>query len=253
MGTSYPSPRFATNPPARPSHSAATTGVYVDLFRAVAHELNQPLASILSNAQAAQHLLGATRVDRDELYAILQDIASQNRRVSETIRRFQLLLKQRDAPLQPVRVDALLDDALALVRDDLLARKIEVRTQLTSALPLVSADRLQILQVLLSLIHNVCDASGVPRQGVEHALEISAGLAGKDVYVSVGSARFDIDTIQLNQMLQSFFASRRGTVVLGLAICRLIIAAHGGCLWPARRTDSGAAFHFTLPILRERR
>jgi C4-dicarboxylate-specific signal transduction histidine kinase len=138
----------------------ARVSVLGQLSGALAHELNQPLASIASNAQAAQLLLRKRPPDLEELDAILHDIVADDQRAAQVIRRLRALLKRGEARLQPTDATELLNDVLELARTELITRRVAATTSVAPDVPLVLADRVQLQQVLLNLILNACEAMG---------------------------------------------------------------------------------------------
>ena len=129
-----------------------------ELSTALAHELAQPLGAILSNAQAAKQLLAMEPRDIPQLDEILDDIVRDDSRAADVIRQLRVLIKKADPVFQPLRVATLAGEALSIVRSELLARRVAVTTDFAPSLPSVTGDRVQLLQVLLNLILNACDA-----------------------------------------------------------------------------------------------
>jgi C4-dicarboxylate-specific signal transduction histidine kinase len=224
-----------------PTLSAATIA-FVDFFRALTHEINQPLASILSNAQAAQHLMNAARVDRAEVQAILKDISGQNKRLSETFKELRVLMNHCEAALRPVNLAEVVQDALVLARNDLLERGISVRTRLTDEALFVRAAYLQVRQVLLALIRCACTMAQNPAP--ESVIVISSKPHADEVRVT-------IEAHGLASQARSLFTRPREELRLAIAMCRLIVAAHEGTFWMTRSADRSFRFHFTVPIFRE--
>ncbi|HMO67008.1 MAG TPA: histidine kinase dimerization/phospho-acceptor domain-containing protein, partial [Verrucomicrobiota bacterium] len=155
-----------------------------ELSGSLAHELNQPLASILSNAQAAQRLLAQEPPDLAEMLDILADIVSEDRRAGDVIRRLRTLLKRGEPERRPLALSEVIGEALALMRSDLVARGVAVSRDLAEPLPPVSGDRVPLQQVLLNLVTNACDAMAANVPG-ERRLTVTARRAGPSVRVSV--------------------------------------------------------------------
>ena len=129
-----------------------------ELSGSLAHELNQPLAAILANGQAAQRFLAHGDFDADELRDILKDIVDEDKRAGEVIQRLRLLLKKGEISRQPLDLNEVVLDVLKIVRSDLVNRAVVVETDLEEGIPSVMADRVQVQQVLLNLLTNACDA-----------------------------------------------------------------------------------------------
>jgi PAS domain S-box-containing protein len=156
-----------------------------ELSGSLAHEINQPLAAILANAEAAQCFLARPAADPAELQEALNDIVEDDKRAAEIIRRLHLLLKKGELKLQPLDLNGVIDGVLKLMHSDLVNRKVAVDTELAPHLPAIKGDILQLQQVLLNLVVNGCDAmAGV--EGVERRLLVRSELVdGEDVRVSV--------------------------------------------------------------------
>jgi PAS domain S-box-containing protein len=217
-----------------------------ELSGALAHELNQPLTAILSNAQAAQRFLAAGRFDPEELGEILQDIADEDRRAGEVIRRLRALLKKEEAQLRRLEVYELVREVLELARSDLIARNIEIDLRLSPDLPAVRGDLVQLQQVLLNLVVNACDAMSAD-ESVVRTLTIQAERAANSVQLSIADHGPRILPDQMEKLFQPFFTTKQHGLGLGLSISRWIVTAHGGRIWATANPDGGATFHVVLP------
>jgi two-component system sensor kinase FixL len=218
-----------------------------ELSGSLAHELNQPLAAILSNAQAALRFLAQEDSDLSEVRDILKDIVAEDKRAGEVIQRLRLLLRKGKAQHQPLDVNEVLQEVLKLIRSDLANRNMVVNIDLASELPAVIGDRVQLQQVLLNLIMNGCDAMA-DIGCVEHRqLYIHTLWNGDAVQVSVSDQGRGIALDDMERIFEPFFTTKPQGMGLGLAICRTIINAHKGQLWAANNPDCGASFYFTLP------
>jgi PAS domain S-box-containing protein len=219
-----------------------------ELSGSIDHELNQPLASILSNSQAALRLLSHEPPELDEVREILADIVQDDQRAGEVIRRLRTLLKKGEVQRQPLRLSEVIDDALDLMRTDLARQGVTVDVVHGPDLPMVEADRVQVQQVLLNLVMNACDAmSGAP-SGDGTLTVRSEVLDGEAVCVSVADRGVGIPAAKLDKVFEPFFSTKAHGMGLGLSVCRTIIAAHGGRLWATPNPDRGTTFRFTLPI-----
>ena len=221
-----------------------------ELSGSLAHELNQPLSAILSNAQAAQRFLARDASNLDEVREILKDIVEQDKRAGEVIRRLRLLLTKGEVHRQPLDLSEVLLEVLKLVRSDLVNQGVAVTTDLASDLPAVSGDRVQMQQVLLNLVMNGCDAMS----DIEHSRRwLSLKTArddGAGVRVSVADQGCGIPQEKLARVFEPFFTTKSQGMGLGLAVCRSIVEAHRGRLWAESGPGIGATFHFTLPAAR---
>jgi PAS domain S-box-containing protein len=219
-----------------------------ELSGSLAHELNQPLGAIHSNAEAAEIFLQKNPPNLDELRAILSDIRQDGWRAGEVMRRLRSLLKKGEMQLQPIDLNGVVESVLNLMRSDLVNRKVAVHTELALHLPTVNGDIIQLQQVLLNLVVNGCDAmAGV--EGVDRRLLVRTELMdGEDVRVSVADLGHGISPEIMLRIFEPFFTTKTQGLGLGLAVCRTIISAHGGKLWATNNAERGATFQFTLPI-----
>jgi PAS domain S-box-containing protein len=215
------------------------------LSGSLAHELNQPLGIILSNAQAAQELLAQAPPDVAEVQAILADIVKADRRAGEVIERLRALLKHGKICLQPLPLNQALEEVLHLTRADLIGRGITVRRELAPDLPPVAGDRVQLQQLVLNLILNAADAMAANAPGTRR-LHLQTQLHQGHVRASVRDEGSGLPT-NVERLFQPFYTTKPHGLGLGLSICRSIVAAHDGRLWAEPHPKRGAVFHFELP------
>ncbi len=219
-----------------------------ELAGSMAHELNQPLTAILSNAQAAQRFLSGPSPDLEELRDILRDIVQDDARAGEVIRRLRALVK-KDAPdFQPLDLEAVVRDVVRLLHSDAVIRNIQVRLKVDSRRPRVRGDKIQLQQVLLNLLLNAFDAmkeNGEPDRSV--AVRLGAADDGM-LQVEVCDHGVGLKREQLDKLFQPFQTTKPHGVGLGLSISRSIIEAHGGRLWGENNAGRGATFYFSLPV-----
>jgi two-component system, LuxR family, sensor kinase FixL len=219
-----------------------------ELSGSLAHELNQPLAAILSNAQAAQRFLAHGTEDVDELREILKDIVEDYRRAGEVIRRLRVLLRKEEVEHHPLDINEVVLDVLRLMRSDLLNRNVTVNTDLAAGLPQVTGDRIQLQQVLLNLVINACDAMN-SNAARDRRLDVSTAMANHGfVEVSVCDRGRGIPAVDLDRIFEPFVTTKAHGMGLGLAVCRTIVNAHAGRIWGTNNTDRGARFCLTLPV-----
>jgi C4-dicarboxylate-specific signal transduction histidine kinase len=216
-----------------------------ELSGALAHELNQPLSAILSNAQAAQRLLRVDPPDLTEIGDILADIVTDDRRAGEIIQRLRKWLRKENAEHLPLAVNDVVLDALHLVRGDLLHRGIDTQLELAGDLPRVAGDRIQLQQVLLNLVMNGCDAmDGVP---LPRVLRVRTTETGRGVRVDVVDGGRGIAPSIAATMFDPFETTKATGLGMGLAVCRTIVEAHGGRIWADDAPGGGAHVSFELP------
>jgi signal transduction histidine kinase len=221
-----------------------------ELSGALAHELRQPLASILSNAEAAKLLLRRQPLDSEEVAAILQDIVGENRRAGKVIERLRALLRRGETRLQEVDGGELLREVLQLARTELLSRRVIASVSVEPELPPVLVDRVQLQQVLLNLVLNGCDAM-TATPPADRWLYLAARRAGPgEVHLSVRDRGTGIPPAMLERMFDPFVTSKAQGLGLGLSISRTIVSAHGGRLWAENNEDGGATVHCLLAAAR---
>ncbi len=219
------------------------------LSGSLAHELKQPLSSILSNAQAGQRFMSQDAPDLDELRAIFADIVSEDFRASEIIGRLGTMLRRGEVALQPVSVNDSLEELLRLTRSDLIARGVSVSNLTARDLPPAMTDRVQLQQVLLNLIVNACDAmASNPPQ--DRKLTLTSSIAQNEMRIGVLDSGVGLPD-DVETLFQPFHTTKDGGLGLGLSICRTLVTAHGGRLWAEGRAGRGAAFFVALPLARQ--
>lgn len=218
-----------------------------ELSGAVAHELNQPLAAILTNARVAQRMMAAEKPDQVMLREILEDMVADSLRAGSVIHRVRGLIRKDDAVRQLLSVNEVIADVLDLAHSDLIRRGVTVATDLAPSISELSADRVQLQQVLLNLIVNASDAmaDNPPR---DRLLTITTVEEGHTVRISVTDRGPGVAAGLIDAVFEPFVTSKPQGLGLGLAICRSIIGAHGGRIWAANNSGRGATFSFVLPI-----
>ncbi len=221
------------------------------LSGSLAHELNQPLGIILSNAQAAQELLLQAPPDISEVQAILSDIVTADRRAGEVIDRLRSMLKRGHMSLQPVPLNQIIEEVLRLIKADLIGRGITVACTLAPDLPPVAGDRVQLQQLVLNLILNGADAMAGNPPGTRR-LHLQTMLHQDRVRASVWDEGCGLPQ-SVERLFEPFYTTKPHGLGMGLTICRSIVNAHSGRLWAEPHPERGAVFWFELPIADEKR
>jgi C4-dicarboxylate-specific signal transduction histidine kinase len=226
------------------AHRVAQTGV---IAGSLAHELNQPLAAILSNAQAGLRLMSRPDVDLEEIRAILDDIVYDDKRAASVIDGLRAMLRRKATRREPTDLGEVVRGMLVLVRNELLSHDIQVEFQADAA-SIVLADHGQMQQVVLNLLMNAMDA--LADQPVERR-RIAIAVAAVD-----GHARIDvrdwgcgIAADELDHVLDAFWSTKEHGMGIGLTICRSIVEAHGGQLWFENHPGLGVTFHVSVPLM----
>jgi signal transduction histidine kinase len=216
-----------------------------ELSVSMAHELNQPLMAILSNAQAARMFIAHETVDLVELGAILDDIVENDKRAGEIIWGMRKMLKKEEAAHEAMPVNDMVQDVLRLMRGDLVQRGVAVQARLAADAPAIRGDRMQLQQVLINLIQNGCDAmAAFPRS--ERILDVRTESAGGSVRISVADRGGGIPAESMGGIFTPFFTTKEHGLGLGLSVCTSIIESHGGELIATNNDGRGATFTFVL-------
>ena len=221
------------------------------LSGALAHELNQPLTSIGSNAEAAIILLTRAHVDAMEIAAILRDIVSENRRAAEVIRRLRAMLKRGETRLLPLDVEELVSEVMELAHAELITRRVKPVAIVPSGTSSVVGDRVQLQQVLLNLILNACEAMArVPES--RRKLVVLATQPDEDtVQLSIRDSGPGISAALMDRLFEPFVTTKSEGLGLGLSISRTIVALHGGRLWAENNPEGGTTIHCVLRSTRD--
>jgi PAS domain S-box-containing protein len=219
------------------------------LTASIAHEVNQPIAATVINAQAALRFLGDQTMDLNEVRQILTDIMKDGNRAGEVISRIRDLIKKAPPRRDRLEINRAIRDVIELTRGEAVKNGISVRTELADGLPLIRGDRVQLQQVLLNLMVNAFEAmSGVSDGAKELVINTGKAEAG-GLLVAVRDSGPRLAPAALDRLFESFYTTKPKGLGLGLSICRSIIEAHGGRLWASANVPRGAVFQFTVPAV----
>jgi two-component system, LuxR family, sensor kinase FixL len=218
------------------------------LTASLAHQLNQPLTGILTNAQAALRLLEARSPNLDEVCGALADIVEDNRRASDVIVRLRDLLRRGDGSLADVDVNALVSDVARLLSSDAVIRNTTVELQTDAPASVVRGDRVQLQQVVLNLMVNALEAvADQPPRDRKVIVRCTPSLAGF-VEISVIDSGPGFDSGSEEQLFEAFYTTKRGGMGMGLSIARSIVEAHGGEIRAGNNSFGGATVSCRLPL-----
>jgi signal transduction histidine kinase len=220
-----------------------------ELSGAIAHEMNQPLTAILSNAQAALHLLKEKSLNLPEIQDAINDIVHANNRAGEVIERLRTLLKKGERKTELININELVQSTIALLHSELVSRQIIVSTRLASSMPLISGDPVQLQQVLLNLLMNAMDAMSLTPHEQRHITVRTRASQSGTAEVQIRDHGCGIAHSQQTELFKPFFTSKANGLGLGLTICSTIAQAHGGRLTLANHDKGGAIAVFSLPGL----
>jgi C4-dicarboxylate-specific signal transduction histidine kinase len=215
------------------------------LAASITHEVNQPLAAIVNNADACLNWLAANNLEEARESAAL--VVNDGYRAAEIIDRIRALIKKAPPRKDPLGINEAIVEVITLTRSEAVKDGISVQTQLAEGLPLVQGDRVQLQQVILNLILNAVQAmSGVSEKSRELLVSTEQEASGA-VLVTVQDSGPGLDPESVARAFDAFYTTKPQGMGIGLAICRSIVEAHGGKLWAIANKDRGATFQFTLP------
>ncbi|MEK1923819.1 MAG: ATP-binding protein, partial [Rhizobium giardinii] len=230
------------------ANRVATMG---QLTASIAHEVNQPIAASVTNAQAALRWLGAHPPNLEEVVQALGRIVENGKRAGDVIGRIRALVKKEPPHRRRFDLNEAVRHVIALIRIEVLRQGVSLRTEFATSLPAMNGDRVQLQQVILNLIMNSVEAmSGT--NGEERELTIITETeASGTVVVRVRDSGPGLDPQCMDRLFEAFYTTKSSGMGMGLAICRSIIEDHGGRLWATANVPRGAVFQFTLPVERE--
>ena len=216
------------------------------LTASIAHEVNQPIAGTLTNAQAALRWLSAERLDLDEVRQALNRIVRDANRAADVVGRVRALFKKTPPRNDQVEINATIREVIEFARSEAVKRGVAVRTELAVDLPLVQGDRVELQQVVLNLVLNAIEAmNGV--EGPRDLLIATGTTKSCEVLVAVADSGSGLAPAVQEKLFNPFTTTKPNGLGLGLSICRSIVESHGGRLWANANEPRGAIFQFTVP------
>ena len=227
------------------ANRVATMG---QLTASIAHEVNQPLAASLTNAQAALRWLGAHPPNLEEVVQALGRIVENANRAGDVIGRIRALVKKEAPRKGQFDLNEAIRHVIALTGSEVLRQGVTLQTEFATSLPSVEGDRVQLQQVILNLIMNAIEAMSVINEGVRELMISTETEISGTVVVRVRDAGHGLDPQSMDRLFEAFYTTKSSGMGMGLAICRSIIEAHGGRLWATANVPRGAVFQFTLPV-----
>jgi len=218
------------------------------LTASLAHEVNQPLGGVLTNAQAAMRWLSGPQLNLEEVKQNLSRIIRDVTRAAGIVKRVHVMAKKAPEQKDKVSVNEAISEIIAMTAGEAAKQRISVKECLSPGLPLVHADRVELQQVMLNLMLNAMEAMAASDSEAK-AINVETQLiAAGEIQVSVQDSGPGISREALEQIFQPFYTSKGGGLGLGLSICREIIEAHDGRLWAEANVSLGAKLNFTLPV-----
>ncbi len=221
-----------------------------ELATSLAHEVNQPLAAIVTNAQAGRRYLANDVLDRKGIDDILRDIAQQGQRASDVIRRLRDFLRKNESERRPIDLNQIVRDTLPLVRRELQDHRIDLVLELAPRPITVDADPIQIQQVVVNLVNNACEA--LSNSNGERTIDIRTRAELDHVVFEMRDSGPGISPQVAERLFQPYVTTKSTGMGLGLAICRSIVEAHGGRIGVRSAAEEGTTFRIDLPATQER-
>jgi signal transduction histidine kinase len=218
------------------------------LAASIAHEVNQPLAALVMNANACSRWLAAEPPDLDQARQAASRIVKDANRAAEVITKVRALTKKSPSRKDWVDINEAIGEVIVLTRAEAQKSRVELQTRLSADVPPIVGDRVQLQQVILNLIVNGIEAINGAAGGPRDLVIGSATEHSASVLVTVRDSGSGMDAGTANRLFEAFYTTKPGGMGMGLAISRSIIESHGGRIWATPNTPRGAVFQFTLPV-----
>jgi C4-dicarboxylate-specific signal transduction histidine kinase len=219
-----------------------------ELTASISHEVNQPLAGVIANAEACLRWLNRGTPDLDAARRSVEWIIQDGNRASEVVRRVRALAHKSDIEMVPLDVNDLVTETVGLMQRELFSHQVSLRMELGPALPTILADRVQLQQVIINLVMNGIEAMRSVTDRPRELLIRSGQEDRQFVLVSVTDCGAGISAENAGRLFRPFFTTKSGGMGMGLSICRSIVEDHGGRLWATANVPFGATFQFTVPV-----
>ena len=217
-----------------------------ELTASIAHEVNQPLAAVVTNGEACLRWLDRDTPQLGEARGAVARIIRDGNRASEVVRRLRALTKKTDPQKTPLDINDVVHDVVALVQREVLSHRVRLRFNLDADLPPVFGDRVQLQQVIINLVMNGIEAMVGVTERPRELLIRSRRHEGGHVLVAVQDSGIGINSEHLDRLFTAFFTTKTDGMGMGLSICRSIVEAHGGEMWVSPNDGPGATFQFTI-------
>ena len=218
-----------------------------ELAASIAHEVNQPLAGIVTHGEACLRWLGRAEPQLDEVRSAVERMIGDGRRASDVVRRLRELAKKGNLQAVPQSVNDIVEEAVQLVQREISSHRVMLRLDLSAGLPPVLADRVQLQQVIINLILNAIQAMATVTDRPRELLIRSGRTEDGQVQLTVRDRGSGIDPLVADRLFQPFFTTKPDGMGMGLSISRSIVEAHGGRIWALGNAGPGATVHLALP------
>jgi C4-dicarboxylate-specific signal transduction histidine kinase len=220
-----------------------------ELTASIAHEVNQPLTAVITNANACLRWLANDPPNVAEARASVTRIVRDGQRAADVIRRVRALVKKSPPQPTPQNVNDLLGEVLSLLHDALISKRVQAHVQLADDMPAVLGDRVQLQQVILNLVMNGVEAMSAVSDRPRTLVVASRVLDTGDVSLTVRDCGIGFDPVSAEKVFEPFFTTKVDGMGMGLSVCRSIVQSHGGHLWASMNEGAGATFHVALPAM----
>jgi C4-dicarboxylate-specific signal transduction histidine kinase len=231
----------------RPDPRVDCIATLEELSACTAHEINQPVAALMTNAQAALRFLAGQNPNLDEVRHALTRVLQLGNRIVEIVDHTRALVQRVASRKDDFEINEAIQETISLNQEALVKNDVSVRTRFAQGLPLVRADRVQLQQVILNLITNAVEAMSGVSEGTRELCVNTGRTNSGDILVAVQDSGPGLDTQNLDRVFDAFYSTKPRGLGIGLSICRSIIEAHEGRLWASPTHPHGATFQFTLP------
>ena len=216
-----------------------------ELSASIAHEVNQPLSGIVSNASACLRWLAGDASNLDEVREAISDIVRDGKRAGEVIARVRAMTTRTTASTEKLDLNETFRGVLALVGAEAKKNSVTIRTSFADDLS-VSGDQVQLQQVVLNLLMNAIEAMDSVGERQRQLLITTRNIELEQVQATVTDTGIGLDPNRMSRIFEPFYTTKSGGMGMGLSICRSIVENHGGRLWAAANEGPGTRFHFTL-------
>ena len=218
-----------------------------EMTASIAHEVNQPLSGIVSNASACLRWLAGDSPDLEEVREATRDIVRDGKRAGEVIARIRALTRRGAVTKERLDLNEIIREVLTLIGDETRGKSVIIRTQFADDLSTVAGDRVQLQQVVLNLVTNAIEAMSSINERTRELLIATRNFDTGHVQVTVEDSGIGLAPNTIDKIFDSFYTTKPGGMGMGLSICRSILQAHGGRLWATGKDGPGTIFHFIVP------
>jgi C4-dicarboxylate-specific signal transduction histidine kinase len=222
------------------------------LTASIAHEVNQPIGALVTNAYVALRMLSAAPPDLNQAREALDDIIKDGRRAADVVQRIRALVRKAPAQVDELDINEVIIETLTLARSELLRSDVSLQTQLARDLPPIRGDRVQLQQVIMNLVMNAVEAMSSVDEGRRELRIATVGDGEDHVLIRVSDSGPILEPECLRRFFEAFYSTKATGMGIGLSICRSIIEAHEGRIWATADEPCGATLHVSLPSFRLR-